>query len=110
MTSKEFLISWSVKFPKDRIFRKKYNIPFGSEQHLNMSQIDIYLDILEDELIKKYSKQYHDEKAALEQYKTTGVWLKENGYDGMNEKQFQQLFKNLDVSKLNDNIKVEENE
>ena len=48
---RSFLIEWNNRFPFDRIYRKKYNIPFGCEEHLNVSQIDIYLDIAEDRMI-----------------------------------------------------------
>ena len=47
------IFEWSSRFRYDRLWRKKYNIPFGSKQHLEANQIDIYLDILEDKLAER---------------------------------------------------------
>ena len=48
--NKNFLLEWNYKFPLDKWFRKKYNIPLFSKKHLEISQIDIALEYLEDKL------------------------------------------------------------
>lgn len=98
MIAEKFLISWNNRFPKDRIYRKKYNIPFGSQQHKDTSQIDAFLDVLEDTLYQKHIDMYKREKEALETYKNTGKWLKESTLD---EKEFDELFDSVDVTKFN---------
>ena len=53
-----FIITWNVRFKRDREYRKKYNIPFGSREHLESNQIDMYLDLLEDKLFEKAKSNY----------------------------------------------------
>lgn len=73
----DFIINWNLRFKYDRKFRKKYNIPFGSEEHLKLNQIDIYIDLLEDRLFEKLEKEFVDNKNNSEEMKKTGKFLKE---------------------------------
>lgn len=54
LTSKEkidrFIFSWH-RFQVDYWWRKKYNVPFGSYQHREMSLIDMAVEWREDMLI-----------------------------------------------------------
>ena len=72
--AKSFLIGWNNTFPLDRWYRKRYNIPFNSEQHKNASQIDIYLEWLEEEVYEEHevSMKERERKKALF---TKGEWL-----------------------------------
>lgn len=100
MTTEELLIWWNNKFPYDRIYRKKYNIAFGSLEHKQINQIDVFLDIKEDRLYEKHIKLRQEEKDGLEAYKKEGKWLKEST---LGDKNFDELFDKLDVDKLNEN-------
>lgn len=100
MLGKEFLIMFNNSFPRDRVWRKKYNISFGSNEHKQTNQIDIYLDSLEDVIYERYIESYKKQKDDSEVYKTTGKWLKE--VDGLGEKEFDKLFDSLDITKLNE--------
>ena len=44
---KQTIIDWDNKYPVDLWFRKKYNIPFGSEQHRNSSLIHMCMEFVE---------------------------------------------------------------
>lgn len=77
----EFLIDWNLKFKFDRLYRKKYNIPFGSKAHLEANQVDIYLDILEDKMMNRLQKEYDAHISNLEDYNKTGKFLKEQQED-----------------------------
>ena len=103
MFGEEFIIKWNNMFPKDRVYRKKYKIAFGSSEHRKINQIDVYLDALEDTLYDKHIKLHFDEKEALETYKNKGVWLKERA---LPDKQFDQLFDQINPDDWN---KKEEN-
>lgn len=94
----EFMISWNNMFPKDRAYRKKYNIAFGSEKHREVNQIDVFLDALEDTLYDKHIESYKIEKEGLETYQKTGNWLKERELEG---KKFDELFDAIDVESFN---------
>jgi hypothetical protein len=66
---KENIISWNVKFPMDRVWRKKYVIPFNSIAHQESNFIDQLFDLEEDKLF--------EELATKEEYvPNVGDWLK----------------------------------
>ena len=98
MLGEEFLIWFNNQFPHDRSYRKKYNIPFGSQQHKETSQIDVFLDSQEDKIYDKHIAMYKEEKKNLEEYKKTGKFLKDSD---LGEKEFDELFSNFDVDSLN---------
>ena len=89
---RDFIIKWNNKFPLDKWWRDKYKIPFGSEQHLFINQIDILFEYLEgmvyDESVEKYKEKIENEKLL-----SAGIWLKESA-DEMTDEDF-------------DNIKIE---
>lgn len=58
MTMKQKMILWNLKFPLDLWWRKKHSVAFLSKKHLEISQIQIYLEYLEDSLLKKDSSKY----------------------------------------------------
>lgn len=91
-----FILHWNGRFKWDRIWRKKYNIPFGSDLHRNITQIEIYFDILEDQLFEKYLIERENKKIDAEEYKK-GNFLKEQQ---STEEEDDDLF-----NKINFNVK-----
>lgn len=55
-----FILKWNIQYPYDRRWRKKYNVSFGSEQHLTTSHIDMAFDLREDDLFKRLQEQAED--------------------------------------------------
>ena len=55
------VIDWNNKYPIDRWYRKKYNIPFGSESHRNSNFFDMVFEFEEDKLFKKSQKEEPNE-------------------------------------------------
>ena len=43
----EFVKIWNKKVPIDKWYRKKYNIPFGSEIHKNVNLADMFFEFYE---------------------------------------------------------------
>lgn len=72
---KSFIISWNNKFTYDKLYRQKYNIAFNSQQHRSLSPIDIFIDIMEDKLIKKQFEDQLNREKLLKDYKDTGLFL-----------------------------------
>ncbi len=89
--SREFIISWNNRYIYDRIYRKKYNIKFNSKEHREISQIDIYLDLLEDYLFRKWGEDYQLKKELREDYKKTGEFLIPD--EGRIDKEDEELLK-----------------
>ena len=89
---RDYIINWNVRFPYDRQWRKKYNIPFKSAVHKEISFLDQLLDLEEDRIF--------EELAAKEEYiPDSGDWLKvpEITKDNMQEsiQSFREEFKDL---------------
>lgn len=47
------VIDWNVKFPYDRLWRKKYNIPYNSAVHREICFLDQIVDIEEDRFFEE---------------------------------------------------------
>jgi hypothetical protein len=84
------IAAWNIRFRYDRVYRKKYNIPFGSKQHLEANQVDMFLDLLEDKYIEKIQKDYIQRIKDYEDYKKSGVVFKENN---LSQEEEDKLFK-----------------
>lgn len=94
-STRTYIIQWNNQFPLDRVYRKKYNIAFGSEAHRQMCQIDIYYDWLEDQVYSEYQEDLKEMSKKEDEYKK-GIWIspRENK---MTEAEQLDLFDKLDV-------------
>lgn len=97
------LIDWNNRFPLDKAFRKKYNIPFASERHRELNQIDIYYEWLEDELYKEFVDKATEEIKKEQEFEK-GNWLKDTEVDNKDE---LLLFEKLNVANINENSKIQ---
>lgn len=59
----EYVEGWNKRFPMDRWYRRRYNIPFGSPSHKSLSFIDMYFDFYE---YFKYEMERRKQKAREE--------------------------------------------
>ena len=55
-----FIVEWNNKYPYDRWWRSKYNIPFGSKQHKETNFISMKIEYQEDLLFQKIKKEIED--------------------------------------------------
>lgn len=89
------LEKWESCFPLDSWWRKKYKIPFGSKNHLEISQIDIYFDWLSDQIHKEFISEIdflNDKKEKLKTSIST---------DRSDKPKFSdEDFENIDISKI----------
>lgn len=92
MTLTELIIKWSNTWRFDYWWRKKYNIPFNSEAHRNVSQIDIKMDYIESFLAQNQIKEIELSEARLKEYSETGKWIRTN------EAKEKALFDKMDLS------------
>lgn len=94
MTLTEITLKWSNTWKFDYWWRKKYNVPFNSEAHRNMSQIDIRIEYVEHRLAQKFQDDMAKEDRDREHFKKTGNWLR----DREDKKADDELFKKIDLS------------
>lgn len=71
MTKKEirdYVISWNIRFPVDRWWRKKYNIAYNSLGHRESNFLDQLIEWEEDKLFSEFEREEYEPN--------TGNWLK----------------------------------
>lgn len=56
------IVEWSEKFPCDRWWREKHNIPFMSTQHKEISFLDQLFEFYEDVLLEKVLNEKEEDK------------------------------------------------
>jgi hypothetical protein len=93
----EYISNWNATWPFDYWYRQKYNIPFHSPEHLELSQIDIKLNYVEHRMADRDIEEYQKKKKDEEEYKKTGEWLRKR-----EEKHAvsDELWDALDIDKL----------
>lgn len=57
-----FIKNWNLKYPYDRWWRKKYNVPFGSKKHKKASFIDMAIEYKEDMWHYKMKQKEEDDE------------------------------------------------
>lgn len=89
---KDFIKEWNRRIPIDKWFRDRYKIPFNSKSHRELSFIDMYIEYIEfihfDYLVKKKEKQ----KEEYTYQRGKGNFMK-----GLNDKDWDDIFENLDL-------------
>lgn len=94
-----FIIRWNERFPIDYFWRKKYNIPFGSQEHKAANFILMAIDLKEDKMFKEYMKA--KEEGSDKEYE--GLSPKKNSnIIKMSQKEIEQEFDDIDLSQFND--------
>jgi hypothetical protein len=100
---RKFILEFDSVFPLDREYRKKYEIPFGSEQHLNTCQIDIYMEYIEDKIYDEFFEEakikYQEEKDFKE-----GKIIKEKKPTKEEDDALWNKLKEIDFSNVNMSI------
>ena len=87
---KDLVIDWSIRFPIDKWFRKKYNIPYNSKSHRDSNFLDQLFEYEEDKLFESFNSG--------EQYiPGAGDWIKSKEPASLSEAiaQLKEEFKDL---------------
>ena len=95
-----YIINWNSLYPIDFWWRKKYDIPFGSEQHKQATFIQMFFDYEEEKMMSKIinKKSKEDDEAGFDFEKAqekSGVGKK------MSQAQIDDDFDKIDLSSYN---------
>lgn len=90
-----FLFNWH-DFPFDYWWRKKYNIPFGSSAHREMSFIDMYIEWREDMIVNRSLEQ-----AEQQEEEELGMSPAPSNVVKMSQQEIEDDYENLDLEKFN---------
>lgn len=88
---KDSIIVWNNLFPYDRLYRKKYKIPYNSLEHRNICQIDVFFDIIEDRIFDKYYEKNKQKIENEEKYYSKGLLLNEEVESNIGKELFDKL-------------------
>ena len=88
---RNFLIDWH-QFPVDFWWRKRYNVPFGSKQHCEMSFIDMTIEYIEQlDFVKEINAERNDDD-----YEE-----KDDRVIKMTQEEIDKEYEDIDLSKFN---------
>lgn len=93
-----FIFNWH-EFPFDYWWRKKYNIPFGSQAHREMNFIDMYIEHQEELLLKEVSINYSEEHEEIEDMEL-GIHNDKREVVKLSKEEIDDDYENLDLSKF----------
>lgn len=99
---KSFMINWNNKYPIDRWWREKYNVPFNSDQHRQMDMYDMRFQFEED-------MAYRDIANKKDAYVPgTGNWLKKREIDtNLSQVEIDELFDQIDIDNIKEDGHIE---
>lgn len=113
---RQFIIDWNVKYPIDYAWRKKYNIPFGSPEHLTMDFISMKFDLEEQNLWEEVlgdNPQEFREVIKDSDIDKCGEEITKDAPDrdesrGMTKKEIDEAFDNINLDDYNDTSSKDE--
>ena len=93
----DFVFDWN-SFPIDYWWRKKYNIPFGSKKHREMSFIDMAIEWKEEHIMRSIFEKKDKDEDEEENKMLLGT-----GKEVVKPtaKEIDEDYENLDLSKFN---------
>ena len=95
-----FVFDWH-NFPLDYWWRKKYNVPFGSQQHRDMNFIDMLIEYREEIVINEFKKEYRQKQ---EEQDNRDLGLAEENSNKkvihLSQEQIDDDYDNLDLSQF----------
>jgi hypothetical protein len=94
----DFIIDWNNNYPFDYFWRKKYNVAFGSQQHLDMCFIDMRIDLLEDKIYENFVKQLSKQEDKSKEFRL--LKKHKQKYVPLSGEELDDVFNNLDISKF----------
>jgi hypothetical protein len=100
---RKFIKEWNVRYPYDRWWRKKYNIPFGSELHRKANFIEMMIEYSEDIYFQKLAK-LSDESDEMEAEIDKIINSNKEGQKStvkMTKKEVDEEFEDLDLNQFN---------
>jgi len=95
---KSFIKKWNRQYPWDSWWRKKFSIPFGSEQHRKTSFIDMLIQYEEALYLKKIEEASSEEEEAIDEI--IGLSDKKESIK-MSKKDLDTTYDELDLDEFN---------
>ena len=92
-----YITDWH-NFPLDYWWRKKYNVPFGSQQHRSMSFIDMLIEYREEIVVNRVRKEYQERQEYLAN-KELGL-ESDSKVVKMTKEEIDDEYENLDLTKF----------
>lgn len=107
---KQSIIEWNLRYPFDYLWRKKFNVKFGSKEHLEKNFIDMKFDLMEDEIIEslhkkhKLRKKYRDKLLIKNEQQEEDIF---NEKPSFTPEEADELFDQINLDDYNDDSNIE---
>ena len=102
---RQWVIRYNNRFPLDRWWREKHNIPFNSSNHREITPVDVKFEYEEDRLFKELAERREKEDKRKEDLKNNG-WINVQE-ESLSEDEDNELFEKIDIDKLNQQLNGE---
>ncbi len=89
------IIDWDNKHPIDFLWRRKYNVLFGSEEHLRMDFVTMLYQLIENYEVQKAQQTDVDKDE----------FFMEEGYVKMSQDEVDDEFDKIDLDEENEKLK-----
>lgn len=94
--TEDFIKEWNQTFPFDKWYRDRYKIGLFSKAHLELCQIDIYMEWKEHQVFEGYIKLIQENEERLKDFKKGNILKSQDSgevvddlWDKMNMNQFK---------------------
>ena len=91
------ILLWNQKYPIDLHWRKKYRVAFGSKAHLEVSFIDMKIDLEEEEMLNEARRLYNKKDSGEDEIDEI---LNIPKVEKMSAKEIDNEFDNLDINEF----------
>lgn len=89
---RRFIFDWHT-FPFDYWWRRRYNVPFGSQAHREMNFIDMYIEYQEELMLQETKDSY-------EEIEDSELGIKDDKVVKMSKEEIDDDYDNLDLSQF----------
>ncbi len=94
------ILHWNARYPLDFWWRRKYNVPYGSEKHRAMTHFDMMFDYLETREVERWKKQRRDNDLQLDVASLGQDVIPGKEVVKLSKKDIDQEFDTLDLSQF----------
>jgi len=97
---KNLIVEWDLSYPLDYLFRKKTGIRFGSKEHKEVSILEIYFFLKEEEVIAKKREEFEERVKEKDLYRITGDIFSPIKEIAPTEEEITHFLDQIDIKKL----------
>jgi hypothetical protein len=88
---RKFIIQWNNNYPIDFLWRKKYGVAFGSQEHRQMSFLDMMFDLEEEIMMNNLYRKREQNEQQNQKVKDAENSISDYDFDNLDVEQFNKI-------------------